>query len=428
MSTTTDVNAQFAAEKAGQIAGAYARTEAANQRIADYLSGKTQAELDATLAQQVADGKIEMIGADRYKVLTGWDANEIFSVQRATRPGEVPLVLPEHGLDMNEDGTANLYLSSPAWHGLGTVIPGGISNVESVLKLSGLDFEVEQRPVEYHADGELRTVPGSFVNIRTDTNDPLGVVGKIYTPVQNRQGFSFLNELVGNGEAVWESAGPLRGGKRVFISMRLPEDITLDIGGTEDTIRPYVVVINSHDGQTPFMAMVTPWRPVCKNTERFALRDARSRWVVRHTTNALQAIDEARRTLGLSMKYFETFQAEEERLARIGVQIDEVRALVADLWPLEENPSKRAVTTFGNREAAVLAEFGTEAGRSGRTAYAAERAITSYLDHTAPKRELSKGDGLAAARATAIMEDTDGEIKSKAHAKLMALQANRQPR
>ena len=35
-------------------------------------------------------------------------------------------------------------------------------------------------------------VPNSFATLRTDTNTPLGVVGKDYHIVQNREGVQFL--------------------------------------------------------------------------------------------------------------------------------------------------------------------------------------------------------------------------------------------
>src|SRR5215469_6972970 len=124
--TMTDVNVQFRDEKLGQIAQARAIVEANQAALAEYDSGATQAALDAKLAADVAAGTTRMVGTDRYEVLEGWDRNEIFTVRRAVRPGEIPLILPESGLDFVDD-KAQLYLAQPAWHELGNVIPGGIS-------------------------------------------------------------------------------------------------------------------------------------------------------------------------------------------------------------------------------------------------------------------------------------------------------------
>lgn len=110
---TADVNVAFAGEKAGQIAMAHQRTADAQRRIADFDSGATQAQLDAKIAAKLAAGDIRMISPDRYEVLTGFDAGERFTVWRASRPQEVPLILPEHGLD-EADGRVSLYSAVPA--------------------------------------------------------------------------------------------------------------------------------------------------------------------------------------------------------------------------------------------------------------------------------------------------------------------------
>ncbi|GAA1540257.1 hypothetical protein GCM10009827_069500 [Dactylosporangium maewongense] len=163
-----------------------------------------------------------------------------------------------------------------------------------------------RRPVEFRnsVDGPTRTLPERFVTARCDTGAGLGVVGSKYEVLQNEDAFAFLQELVDRHDVLWESAGALRGGRKVFICMRLPNTVTVDAPGVADQIIPFIVVLNSHDGSSQFQVVVTPWRPVCGNTERFALRDAHARWGVRHTCNARERIEEARRTLGLSIEYF----------------------------------------------------------------------------------------------------------------------------
>ncbi|WP_190137577.1 hypothetical protein [Streptomyces longispororuber] len=68
--------------------------------------------------------------------------------------------------------------------------------------------------------------------------------------------------------------------------------------------------------------------------------------------------------------------------------------------------------------------FAGEAERTGRTAYAGERAVTEYLDHFAPIRPSAasglKGDK-PAARGPRLLEGADDELKSRAHRRLMLL-------
>lgn len=399
MTITTDVNTAFHDEKTCQIDTARSRERA------------FQARIDR--------GEIRLVSANTYEVLTGWDQGEQFTVSLNTQ-GEIDAIIANHGLDTRADGTIALYASSPAWHDLGQIIPGGTTDIDTVLELSGLDFDVTTVPALYQWNGELREHTDQRHTVRTDTGAPLGVVGRRYQPIQNREGFEFLQELVGRYDVVWESAGVIRGGRRVFISIRLPQTVTIDADGINDTVVPYVAVMNDHTGNGTFQCVVTPWRPVCANTERFAVRDAHTRWAVRHTAGATDQIKEARRTLGLSVQYFEHFATEETALARTDIAVADFHKVITDLWPLDDDASDRTKTNHATRLRALDDVFRTETERVGRTAYAAERAITGYLDHVTPRRP-PKTMTEEIFRATAALEGADDDIKTKAHKRLLLL-------
>ena len=186
---------------------------------------------------------------------------------------------------------------------------------------------------------------------------------------------------------------------------------------------PYIAAINSHDGSSQAQVVATPWRIECGNTERFAVRDAYTRWGVRHTRNAHDRVAEARRTLGLSVKYFQAFAAEEEALAQTEVTVAEFQRLLEQLWPApEDGAPKRTVTHHTHRLDALRGLYAANSARLGDTAYAAERAITEYADWKQPIRPTGslRGRDLAA-RATAVLEGSNDDIKSRAHRQLLTL-------
>ncbi|HEY2672236.1 MAG TPA: DUF932 domain-containing protein [Rugosimonospora sp.] len=397
-----DVNAAFAAERADQIQAAAAR----------------QADFDT----RVATGKLIPLGNGRFRVNDpgSWDNGEVLIQQQDGQ------ILPQHGLDTSR-GQVALYSSVPAWHQLGNVVPGGTSEVEDVLKLGGIDFDVARRPVEFRnsLDGPNRVLSEHFVTVRDDTGAGLGVVreGSRYEVLQNRDAFAFLQDLVDRHDVIWESAGALRDGRKVFICMRLPNTVTIDTAGVADQIIPFIVALNSHDGSSLFQVVVTPWRPVCRNTERFALRDAHTRWGVRHTRNARDRIEEARRTLGLSVRYFDQFAAEEEALARTDLALAEYRRVVEDLWqPPADDASTRTRNSHRRRADELIDLYTTNAAQLGTTAYAAERALTEYADWRQLIRPTGslRGNNLAA-RATAVLEGGSDDLKSRAHRRLLTL-------
>ncbi|QIJ62573.1 DUF932 domain-containing protein [Streptomyces sp. JB150] len=363
-----------------------------NQRFHDERTALVQ----STGARRRSDGS--------YAATVGYDRGE---------------VIGRDGLDTSR-GTAALYTTTPAWHGLGTVIPGGISDIGTVLRVAQIDFQVDKRPVQYVYGGERRVMDDQFVTARSDTGAALGTVGNRYEVFQQRQIFEFLEDLAGQHGVLWESAGALRGGRRVFVTMQVPDSVIIDRGGLDDEIRLFIVAINSHDGRSQAEVVVTPWRVVCANTERFALADAHSRWTIRHTSSGLENLAEARRTLGLTLKYAEAFEAEETALARTDLAIGDFHKVIADLWPLDDDATDRTKAHHARRTERLDAMFRTETERAGRTAYAAERAITDYLDHVAPRRP-GRSMTEEIARATALLEGTDDEIKSKAHRRLLVL-------
>jgi phage/plasmid-like protein (TIGR03299 family) len=417
---TTDVNTQFDTQRDAQIKSLQDMREGLQQRIAEFESGEAQAKLDAALAEQVSSGAVTMLSADRYRVNTGFDRGEIFSVRKARMPGELTLIEPESGLDY-VDGVAQGLFDRPEWHSLGNVELGGICDIDKAMELSGLGFEVRQRPVRYYDDeGKIHTMPDAFVNYRSDNYEGLGVVGKIYTPVQNRDGAAFLQSLVDDFNAKIASAFPLNGGKRCVISMKMPDDVVIDADGIGDHIEMYLAWLNNHDGQGQAECVVTPWRPRCRNTERLAVKGAVTRWGTRHTKNAMERLDEARRSLQLTTSWMAKFTAEEEQLAASAATMDTVLEVMDTLWePVTPETTKRGRTDAHNREDQLAAGWGEFSRELGSTKYAAERVFTDWYDHVAPRRMV--GERMGAARATAALVGSSDKDKNKVHAKLMAM-------
>ena len=88
-------------------------------------------------------------------------------------------------------------------------------------------------------------VPNCYATIRTDTEQVLGVVGKDYEVVQNADAFSFFDAIVGGDGILYETAGALGKGERIFITAKLPGYIRV---GSDDVIEKYLFLSISHDG------------------------------------------------------------------------------------------------------------------------------------------------------------------------------------
>ena len=203
-----------------------------------------------------------------------------------------------------------------AWHKLGTVTEGALT-AEAALKTAQLDsvVKVSEEPIFTKVDGQEIQLDKKFLTYRNHPKKgltALGVVGTRYTPIQNLEAFEFLNHIADETGAVFETAGSLGNGERVFMTMKFPESMKLASG--QDVIDNYIMAVNSHDGSSAFIVAVTPIRAVCTNTVRLALAQAKSKISLKHTSGATAKVQQARETLGIVWKYQEEFQLEVESL------------------------------------------------------------------------------------------------------------------
>lgn len=295
-----------------------------------------------------------------------------------------------------------------AWHGLGTVLPDTFDADQAMqyAHLGGWNVrKVPLQTVPISSPDEPPSplaVPDCYATVRTNPAtggvDVLGVVGADYTPLQNEAHADVLNAIVDESGAHFETAGSLRGGRHVFITMKLPR--TMQIGGV-DPVDLYLVALNSHDGTAAFRLLVSPVRVVCANTQAAALRSARSSFAIRHTSGASGHIAQAREALGLTFAYAEEFERQAEKMINAQVTADEFDQIIARLWPAAPDATRTAQADRRNNALRSLcAASPTLAEDLHNTRWGAYQAVTEYIDHYAPTRGRLDRANARAERAT----------------------------
>lgn len=325
-----------------------------------------------------------------------------------------------HHIETHGDQAAAVFARKSAWHELGTTVAGEAFTAEEAMRLGHLGgWDVTTVPLTAHEvteDGvHSIEVPGQFATVRTNPftgqREALGVVGSQYHPIQNEEHAEVLNRLVDDSGAIFDTAGSLKGGRQVFITMRLPQSIK--VAGV-DEIEMNIAALNSHDGTQAFRLLVTPIRVVCANTQHAALRDHRASVVVKHTASAAGRIAAAREALGMTFEYVEAFEAEAEAMIQRTISEGQFAEATRDLFGWTSEPSKTQRKNQERREAALLGLFGdagTQTPIRG-THWAAYQAVAEYIDHYAPVRAKT---GQAAARAERLLT-TEGPARVKAAA------------
>lgn len=190
------------------------------------------------------------------------------------------------------------------WHGLGQVVPNVMTSREAI-ELANLDFQVDKMKIFGQYPHNIATklekrgieIPNNFATYRTDTGLPFGLVKGRYEIVQNSEAFDFFDNIVGEGKAIYETAGALGDGAKVFITAKLP--YTFRIKGI-DEIDNYILLTMAHDASAAIEAMVTHIRVVCANTLAAALQSGRNRVKMKHTKNVHDKLSMAHTIMGIS--------------------------------------------------------------------------------------------------------------------------------
>ncbi|MFY8161984.1 MAG: DUF932 domain-containing protein [Candidatus Kapaibacteriota bacterium] len=206
-----------------------------------------------------------------------------------------------HNLNFNvKKGTHSFAShSQKAWHGLGTIVDHAMTS-EEAIKLANLDYEVAKSEVSYaDAEGNVCFAKGHYATYRTDNNDYLGMVKSRYEIVQNKDAFGFFDAIIDSGEAIFETAGVLGNGERIFLCAKLPDDFM--VGG--EKIEKYIMLTNSHDGTSSIIAGLTNVRIVCNNTLQASLKGLENKVSINHIGGAKDKLKEASRVMGIASKY-----------------------------------------------------------------------------------------------------------------------------
>lgn len=224
------------------------------------------------------------------------------------------------------------------------------TSIEAALVAAGLDWEVLSKPAYYLDNPDeveededaflaVEPVPNYYVNVRSDTGVPLGIVTKRYSPFHNFQAFAWLGQIFGT-EMNFVAAGDFMHSRRVWVLMKLPSYV--EVAGEQ--IGQYAFVHTSHDGKHSVTAAMTPYLVRTSTLMTSEVRRARDynaqrTIAIRHVGNMDEKVqaEEAQRMLGVSINYYEQFVSLGQKLAEIMVTDAEAKEYVEVLLPVDEN-------------------------------------------------------------------------------------------
>jgi phage/plasmid-like protein (TIGR03299 family) len=277
---------------------------------------------------------------------------------------------------------SGFFVGTPAWHRLGRVVPN-VESTEEGIKLAHLDWDVLERPVAFLDDtGEPSVIPEHKALVRETDGRTLGIVGAKYTPLQNREAFKFFDPVLAAGSAKLESAGSLKGGRRVWILAKLQNATAEVLPG--DPVEAYLLLYNSFDGSTAVGVQFTTIRVVCQNTLA-AARDAGAKGLeasikIRHQAKLCEALDIVQTAVNASKRTFDLTIEQYRYLTRKNLTMGGLDQYLRQVF---EVPAGEKLPRYTDYVLQSL-EVGPGASLPGvsGTMWGAFNAVTDWLDHT----------------------------------------------
>lgn len=278
-------------------------------------------------------------------------------------------------IGITQSGVAEMaYVGEVPWHGLGQKLEEGAS-IGVWSREAGMDWEILEAPAGGMVGTDFRPIDGKKMLFRSDTLDPLSVVGTKYVAVQPIEVLQFFDDVAESAGLKLHTAGTLFGGKRFWALARATEDKAIR---RDDQVGGYLLLATSCDGTMATEARWTTIRVVCNNTLQLVRKGAGQ--VVRTFHNRKFDTKEVRQELGIAQEDFAGTMAFFRKLADREMPKAEMVELTQQLLGVE----KRTRTVDAILE---VAEHGI--GNHGETAWDWLNGVTEWTDHEAKAKTTS---------------------------------------
>ena len=302
--------------------------------------------------------------------------------------------------EIREHDTVLLH-TKKAWHGYGQVIDEDLTALEA-LERCGLDWGVDQWPlVARGPDGVESEVDTHVLNVRSDTQTPLGIVGTGYQICANRELAQLADSLAKEGDrVVIETCGSLMDGRRVWFLLRAG---SFSVRG--DKVSNYICCSNGHDGGAAIRFSPTGIRVVCANTLSLVVpvfgKDDPSEvkpasFAARHSGNISEKLEDIRSALRLYECAAKTTEDRVNLLASIEVTSDQqlaelfIRNYQRDFPLSTKNPTPEQSERFQSRQTDALGCFmkrwDDERSEAGNNYWVAYNAYSGLVQHDSKAR------------------------------------------
>ncbi|WP_394168920.1 DUF932 domain-containing protein [Saccharospirillum alexandrii] len=275
------------------------------------------------------------------------------------------------------------YTGKTPWHGLGNSLSPN-QPLEVWADQAGMNWQIKESDVCFIAGnsgylGEIHPFSDNKVLYRSDSKEPLSVVSQRYKVVQPGEILEFYRDLTEKSGFELETAGVLKGGRKLWALARTGQSGNLR--GVDQT-DGYVLLATACDGSMATTAQFTSVRVVCNNTLAIALKDKAASVKVRHNTQF--DAQQVKQQLGISVSAWDDYMYQLKALSERKVNARDVTAFLEAVYSDVAEGNRTTVSERALSRSLELFEgrgMGAELVTSKNTAYGLLNAVTEYVDH-----------------------------------------------
>lgn len=223
---------------------------------------------------------------------------------------------------------------------------------------------------------------------REDNNEVMSIVKERYTPIQNREIFEPLSEILKENEAKFIAGGIVQGGRKAWVQAELKTPLVIRTRAGNDIIKNYIIGMIHHDGLGSNAIMPFTTRIVCSN-QFTAIKKASAGFSIRHSKTWEQRVNESRIRFNRAMKSNNEFAEVASKMASLDMSENEFENFSSKILP-DVKPNKYAPNgrSLEGKRNIMLNLFRNGAGNHGATRWDAFNAVTEYFDHYEGSKRL----------------------------------------
>lgn len=289
-----------------------------------------------------------------------------------------------------KNGIAEMaYVGDEPWHGLGQKLESGAS-IDEWKVAAGMNWNINRSRVRYGEGDNSRIFDKHHVLFRSDTKEPLSIVGKDYKIMQPGEVLEFFRDLTEGAGFELDTAGTLFGGRKFWALAKIGD--TAVVTG-DDAVDGYLLLATSCDGTMRTQAKFVATRVVCNNTLTMAVNHERGRRVVHTSHRSNFDADAVKQQLGVATGSFHSFMAQARALSKVVVTERHADEFFSGLLRDTKYVTAEDVTKSRPHQQIMqlfrgAAQGGTIHGTEG-TAWGVVNAVTEFIDHHAKARSAS---------------------------------------